>query len=180
MEKPFLEAGQCVGTHGVRGEVKICPWCDSPDFLRRFTTLYLDDAGKTALKVQRLRVHKNMVLGLFEGVNTVEKAQALRGKTVYISRAEADLPEGKWFVQDLLGCKVKDIDSGAEYGTLTEVIPGAGANDVWAVKRANGETVLVPAIPDVVLETDVAAGIVRIRPLRGLFDGAAVEVRDAD
>ena len=169
-----------MGTHGVRGEVKICPWCDSPDFLRRFTTLYLDDAGKTALKVQRLRVHKNMVLGLFEGIDTVEKAQALRGRTVYISRAEADLPEGKWFVQDLLGCKVKDIDSGAEYGTLTEVIPGAGANDVWAVKRANGETVLVPAIPDVVLETAVAAGIVRIRPLRGLFDGAAVEVRDAD
>lgn len=180
MEKPFLEAGQCVGTHGVRGEVKICPWCDSPDFLRSFTTLYLDDAGKTALKVQRLRVHKNMVLGLFEGIDTVEKAQALRGRTVYISRAEADLPEGKWFVQDLLGCKVKDIDSGAEYGTLTEVIPGAGANDVWAVKGANGETVLVPAIPDVVFETDVAAGIVRIRPLRGLFDGAAVEVRDAD
>ena len=180
MEKPFLEAGQCVGTHGVRGEVKICPWCDSPDFLRSFTTLYLDDAGKTALKVQRLRVHKNMVLGLFDGIDTVEKAQALRGKTVYISRADADLPEGKWFVQDLLGCKVKDVDSGAEYGTLTEVIPGAGANDVWAVKRANGETVLVPAIPDVVLETDVAAGIVRIRPLRGLFDGAAVEVRDAD
>ena len=169
-----------MGTHGVRGEVKICPWCDSPDFLRRFTTLYLDDAGKTALKVQRLRVHKNMVLGLFEGIDTVEKAQALRGRTVYISRAEADLPEGKWFVQDLLGCKVKDIDSGAEYGTLTEVILGAGANDVWAVKGANGETVLVPAIPDVVLETDVAAGIVRIRPLRGLFDGAAVEVRDAD
>ena len=180
MEKPFLEAGQCVGTHGVRGEVKIHPWCDTPDFLRSFTTLYLDDAGKTALKVQRLRVHKNMVLGLFEGIDTVEKAQALRGRTVYISRAEADLPEGKWFVQDLLGCKVKDIDSGAEYGTLTEVIPGAGANDVWAVKGANGETVLVPAIPDVVLETDVAAGIVRIRPLRGLFDGEAVEVRDAD
>ncbi len=180
MEKPFLEAGQCVGTHGVRGEVKICPWCDSPDFLRSFTTLYLDDAGKAALKVQRLRVHKNMVLGLFDGIDTVEKAQALRGRTVYISRAEADLPEGQWFVQDLLGCKVKDVDSGAEYGTLTEVIPGAGANDVWAVKRANGETVLVPAIPSVVLETDVAAGVVRIRPLRGLFDGEAVEVRDAD
>ena len=110
----------------------------------------------------------------------MEQAEALRGKILYISRADADLPEGQWFVQDLLGCKVKDIDSGAEYGTLTEVIPGAGANDVWAVKRANGETVLVPAIPDVVLETDVAAGIVRIRPLRGLFDGAAVEVRDAD
>ena len=180
MEKPFLEAGQCVGTHGVRGEVKIHPWCDTPDFLCGFSTLYLDEQGKTALQARKLRVHKNMVLGLFEGIDTVEKAQAMRGRTVYISRADADLPEGQWFVQDLLGCKVLDIDSGAEYGAISEVIPGNGANDVWAVKRANGETVLVPAIPDVVLETDVAAGIVRIRPLRGLFDGEAVEVRDAD
>ena len=180
MEKPFLEAGQIVGTHGVRGEVKIHPWCDSPDFLCGFATLYLDGQGKTALRAKQLRAHKNIVLGLFDGVDTMEKAQALRGKTVYIDRADTALPDGQWFVQDLLGCKVTDVDSGAEYGKISEVIPGNGANDVWAVKRPGGETVLMPAIRDVVLKTDVTAGIVRIRPLRGLFDGEAQEVRDAD
>lgn len=180
MEKPFLEAGRCVGTHGVRGEVKIEPWCDSPAFLCGFDTLYLDAEGKSALRACRLRVHKNQVLGQFEGIETCEQAEALRGKIVYIDRRSAPLAAGQWFVQDLLGCKVVDFDSGAEYGTLCEVIPGAGANDVWAVRRPGGETVLVPAIPDVVREADVAAGVVRIRPLRGLFDGEAVEVRDAD
>lgn len=180
MIKPYLEAGQIVGTHGVRGEVKINPWCDSAAFLCDFHTLYLDEQGAQALQVEKLRPHKNVVLGQLVGIDTFEKAQALRGKTIYIARADAALSDNVWFVQDLLGCKVVDIDTGAEYGTLTEVIPSAGANDVWAVTDAQAQVVLVPAIPSVVLETDVEASIIRIRPLKGLFDGAGQEVRDAD
>lgn len=180
MKKPYLEVGQIVGTHGVRGELKIHPWCDSAQFLCGFAVLYLDAAGKSPLKVQKLRPHKNIVLGVFEGVNSIEQANALRGKTVYIDRADAVLSEGTWFVQDLLGCKVVDIDTGAEYGTLSEVIPRAHANDVWTVKDAQGREILMPAIPTVVLETDVESGVIRIRPLQGLFDGKESVIRDAD
>ena len=104
----------------------------------------------------------------------------MRGKILYISRADAHLEVGKWFVQDLLSCKVIDVDTGEEYGTLTEVIPGVGANDVWCVKSENGKETLVPAIPDVIVETDTDAGVIRIRPLSGLFDGKETVVRDAD
>lgn len=180
MKKPYLEVGQIVGTHGVRGELKIHPWCDSAQFLCGFSVLYLDAAGESPLKVQKLRPHKNIVLGVFEGVNSIEQANALRGKTVYIDRADATLSEGTWFVQDLLGCKVVDIDTGAEYGTLSEVIPGTHANDVWTVKDAKGRETLMPAIPTVVLETDVESGVIRIRPLQGLFDGKESVIRDAD
>lgn len=180
MKKPYLEAGQIVGTHGVRGELKIHPWCDSAQFLCGFSVLYLDAAGKFPLKVQKLRPHKNIVLGVFDGINSVEQANALRGKTVYIDRADAVLSDGTWFVQDLIGCKVIDIDTGAEYGTLSEVIPGVHANDVWTVTDAAGKDILVPAIPSVVLETDVESGVIRIRPLQGLFDGKESVIRDAD
>lgn len=180
MKKPYLEAGQIVGTHGVRGELKIQPWCDSAQFLCGFSVLYLDAAGRSPLKVQKLRPHKNIVLGVFDGINSVEQANALRGKTVYIDRADAALSEGTWFVQDLIGCKVIDIDTGAEYGTLSEVIPGAHANDIWTVTDAAGKDILVPAIPSVVLETDVESGVIRIRPLQGLFDGKESVIRDAD
>ncbi len=180
MKKPYLEVGQIVGTHGVRGELKIHPWCDSAQFLCGFSVLYLDASGKSPLKVQKLRPHKNIVLGVFEGIGTVEQANALRGRTVYIDRADAALSEGTWFVQDLLGCKVVDIDTEQEYGTLTEVIPGTHANDVWTVQDAAGKETLVPAIPPVVLETDVESGIIRIRPLKGLFDGKESVIRDAD
>lgn len=180
MKKPYLEAGKIVGTHGVRGEFKIQPWCDSAAFLCGFQTLYLDDAGQKPLKMQSLRPHKNVVLAKADGVTSIELAEALRGKILYISRADAHLEEGKWFVQDLLSCKVIDIDTDEEYGVLTEVIPGVGANDVWCVKSQNGEETLVPAIPDVVLETDIDAGVIRIRPLSGLFDGKETVVRDAD
>ena len=165
MKKPYLEAGKVVGTHGVRGEFKIQPWCDSAAFLCGFHTLYLDDAGQKPLNMQSLRPHKNVVLAKADGVTSMEQAEALRGK---------------WFVQDLLSCKVIDVDTGEEYGTLTEVIPGVGANDVWCVKSENGKETLVPAIPDVIVEADTDAGVIRIRPLSGLFDGKETVVRDAD
>ena len=52
MKNRFLEAGQIVNTHGIQGEVKIVPWCDSPEFLCRFDTLYLGERpgkGRSAL-----------------------------------------------------------------------------------------------------------------------------------
>ena len=55
MKNQFLEAGQIVNTHGIRGEVKIVPWCDSPEFLLQFGTLYVDDKP---LNVLEARVHK--------------------------------------------------------------------------------------------------------------------------
>lgn len=180
MKKPYLEIGKIVGTHGVRGEVKIQPWCDSAEFLCGFSVLYLDAEGKQPLQASRLRPHKNVVLGVFESVDSMEKAEALRGKLLYMHRADAQLADGTYFVQDLLNCKVIDADSQEEYGVLSDVISGAGANDIWAVKGADGKETLIPAVPSIVTETDVDAGIIRIRPIQGLFDGKESVIHDAD
>lgn len=170
--KEFLELGEIVGTHGVRGELRVNPWCDSPAFAARFKTLYFDSKGSCAVQVQAARPHGNLVLLKLAGVDSVEQAQRLRGKVLWLRRSDAKLPAGHYFVAELLDCAVVDADDAAtRYGTLTDVSQ-TGANDVWHVTADDGREVLMPAIPDVVVETDVAAGIIRIRPMKGLFDDA--------
>lgn len=104
-----------------------------------------------------------------EGVDTVEAAEQLRNQVLYMDRDEVELEEGVYFIQDLIGLEVLDADTGKSYGKLSDVMQ-TGANDVYEIKDETGKTVLIPAIPDVVQETDLDGGVMRIRPLEGLFD----------
>lgn len=168
MKKRFLECGKIAATHGIRGEVRVQPWCDTPDFLLDFETLYMGKQQEP-VRILRARVHKNIVILQLEGVSTVEEAAALRGRILYVNRDDVPMEEGEYFVQDLLGCEVKDIDTGVSYGEIYDIRP-TGANDVYYLRDGQGKERLVPAIPQVVLERDVDGGIIRIRPLEGLFD----------
>ena len=84
MKKQYLEIGKIVNTHGIRGDIKVQPWCDSPDFLAEFDTLYRKD--QSPIVITSAKVHKGCVLMHVEGVDTVEQAQALRGMTLYMNR----------------------------------------------------------------------------------------------
>ena len=95
MKERFIEAGEVVNTHGVRGEVKIIPWTDSAEFLAAIRTLYID--GR-AVKVRAARVHKGTVLAALEGVEDVNAAMRLKGRRVFIDRADAKLPKGGYFI----------------------------------------------------------------------------------
>jgi 16S rRNA processing protein RimM len=166
-QKPFLEAGQIVGTHGVRGETRVQPWCDSATQFAGFKTLYWDINGEKPVKV-KARAHKNMALVTLEGVDTMETAAALRGKMLYVSRRDLKLPKGRYLVQDLIGLRIEDEDTGEVYGTLTDVSQ-TGANAVYHMRTATGE-VLIPAIPDIIRSVDTVKDVMKIRPMKGLFD----------
>lgn len=168
MKKEYLETGKIVSAHGIRGDVKVMPWCDSPAFLCGFRRLFLN-GGKDELSVEKARVQKNMVLIKLEGVDTADDAAALRGKILYLKRADAALPDDLCFVQDLLGAEALDADTGRSYGRVTDVLE-TGANDVYELTDDTGRVRLVPAIDDVLIESDLEAGILKIRPLRGLFE----------
>ncbi len=167
MKKRFLEVGQVVGTHGLKGDLRVDPWCDSPAFLCSFATLYLQDG--TPWQVQHSRPHKNVAIVKVRGVDTVEQADALRSTVLYIDREDASLEDGAFFVQDILGSAVVDADTEHIYGKVTDVIK-TGANDVYQVTDSAGREYLLPVIDDVVLSTDTDAGEIRVRPLRGIFD----------
>lgn len=169
MKKDYLEVGEVVGTHGVRGEMRINPWCDAPSFLKKFKKLYLDEKGAKSLDIKSAREHGNVALIVADGIDTVEKAQAMRGKVLYIKRDEAKLQKGNYFIAELIDCTVYDADDESiVYGIITDVSE-TGANDVWHITKDNKEY-LIPAIKDVVISVDVEEGIVKIRPLKGIFD----------
>lgn len=165
--KKFLEIGKIVAVQGLKGEVRVQPWCDSAEFLCEFETLYFDK-GNTPVTVERARPHKNLAVVKLEGTDTPEDAAKLRGKVLFMNRDDVELDEGCYFIQDLIGLKVIDADNGEDYGELSDVSE-TGANDVYHIKK-DGNVVLIPAIPDVVIETDIESRVMKIRPMKGLFD----------
>ena len=165
--KQFLEIGKIVSVFGIKGEVKVQPWCDSGEFLCEFDTLYRKSGDP--VEIESSRVAKNVVVMKIKGVDTVEDAQKMRNHILYMDRNDVELEEDSYFVQDLLGLEVVDADSGERYGRLTDVSE-TGANDVYHVETDEGKVLLVPAIADVVVETDIEGGVMKIRPLDGLFD----------
>lgn len=179
MLKQYLEIGQIVSTHGIKGEVRVNPWCDTPEFMKKFKTLYFDANGNKAVKITACRPHGNVVIIKLDGVDTVEEAQKLRNKTLYMNRADAKLGKGDWFIQDLIGCTVYDADDNEKtYGKLTDVAE-TGANDIWFIEN-NGKEYIIPAIKDVVINVDVENGSVFIRPLKGIFDEEVNGDKDED
>ena len=165
--KQYLEIGKIVSVFGIKGEVKVQPWCDSPNFLCEFDVLYYKSG--TPVNIVRSRVQKNIVVMKIDGVDTVEDAQKLRNRVLYMDRNDVELEEGSYFVQDLLSLKVIDAETGEEYGEISDVTE-TGANDVYHVKSSDGKMYYIPAIPDVVKEVDIECGTMKIIPLQGLFD----------
>lgn len=163
----LLEAGKIVAVFGIKGEVKVQPWCDSPDFLCDFDTLYYKSG--TPVEIEKSRTAKNIVVMKIKGIDTVEDAQKIRNRVLYISRDDVKLEDGCYFVQDLIGLTVVDADDGKVYGKLTDVSE-TGANDIYGIEFADGKIRYIPAIPQVVAETDIENGIMKITPLDGLFD----------
>ncbi len=168
MIKDYLEIGKITSTHGIKGEMRVQPWCDSPEYMKKFKTLYLDKKGENPLSVSS-RPNGNMVIMKAAGIDTVEEAARYRDKILYMKRADAKLPEGTWFIQELIDCTVIDADDESKtYGVISDVSQ-TGANDVWHIKQGDREY-LIPAIPSVVISTDVVIGVIKIRPLKGIFD----------
>ena len=168
MQKQFLEAGKIVGTHGIKGELRVEVWCDSAQFLAGFKTLYME-GGKKPVTVLAARPHKSLLLLTLEGVTSATQGDMLRGKILYLNRDDVVLPQGSYFIQDLIGLPVCNADNGRVYGTLTDVLK-TGANDVYQLTSEEKKEILIPVIPSVVIRVDPEGGQILIRPMKGMFD----------
>lgn len=167
MKKQYLEIGQIVNTHGLKGEMRVDPWCDSPEFFCRFKTLYLKNGD--VLTIKQSRPHKNVAVIKVDGIDTIEQADIMRKTILYIDRNDVNLEDGAFFVQDILDCEVVDTDTKRSYGKVTDVIK-TGANDVYQVTDENGKDYLIPVIDDVIVSTNTDIGVIEIKPLKGIFD----------
>ena len=165
MPEQYLEVGKVTNTHGIMGEVRVQPWADSPEFLCQFKTLYVDK-GHWPIKVERARVHKNMVILKLEGVTDVPGALAMRNAVLYIDRKDAPLPEGSFFLADLYGLEVRNAEDGQVLGTIADILT-LPANNVYVVRGGERE-LMIPAVPQFVEETNVAGGYLSVRLMEGL------------
>ena len=158
MKLQLLEAGEIVTTHGVRGEMKVLPWADGPEFLMDFNRVCI---GGTDYKVDSCRIQKTCNLLKLRGVDTVEAAQLLRGKTVQVYREDAD-PDAI-FVAELIGIQV--VADGEVIGEVADVLDYPG-NKVYVVRGEH--EYMIPAVKHFVLSTDMDAGIMQVRLIEGM------------
>jgi len=165
--KEYLECGKIANTHGVRGDVLIESWCDTPEVLASLKTVYTEKNGIYApTAVQKSAVYKGRVLATLAGVTTLEDAAALKNTVLFATRTDLPLAEGDFFVQDLIGLPVYELATGEKYGILSDVISGA-ASDLYEVKNERG-TFLVPVVPAFVKKIDLDCGIA-IEAIEGMF-----------
>ena len=162
MRSKFLEAGIIANTHGVRGEVKLQPWADSPGFLTGFDRFYIDGIP---IKVLSARVHKGCVIAALEGVDDIEGAIRLKNKTISIDRDDVSLEDGRHFVADLVGLRAIDSETGEDLGLVVEVL-SLPSNNVYVIRGSS--EIMVPAVPDFVEEIDIGGGYIRLRLIEGM------------
>lgn len=158
MRLKYLEAGEIVTVHGIRGEVKVYPWSDGPEFLLGFNRVLIDNKEYS---VDGCRIQKTCNLLKLHGIDTVDDAQKLRGKTVTVYRDDA--PDELIFVAELLGMRV--LADGNEIGTITDVLDYPG-NKVYVIQGEH--QYMVPAVSQFVLSTDTENNVMQVRLIEGM------------
>jgi 16S rRNA processing protein RimM len=153
-----LAVSELVAPHGLRGEVKGLVLTDFPEDLDRLEEVTVNRPVRRVLKVQGIRPHGNALLFKFEGLDSIEDAESLRGALVLIPRKAArPLAEGHFYVSDIVGLEVVTED-GRSLGQVVEVLR-TGSNDVYQTPLA-----LVPATKEAVLSIDLPARKMTVNP----------------
>jgi len=166
----FIEIGLVGRPHGLRGEVGVDFWADSPDLLRGTLWLRPGRGAPRPHTVAAVRRHQGRPLVLFEGIADRSAAETLRGMHVLAPKDRLPEPgEDEVYLHELLGLRVLLHDTGAPLGTLDDVqMPGG--QEVWSIRTPDGKEVLLPAVEEFVASIDLDAGEVRITPPPGLIE----------
>ena len=158
MRLPFIEAGEIVNTHGVRGEVKMLTWLDGPESMLPFSRCRV---GGKDYEISACRVQNTCNLLKLAGVDTMEQAQALRGKKVEIFRE--DVGPDVIFAGELTGVEV--YAGGEKIGTVAQVLDYPG-NQVYVVEGAR--EYMIPAVKEFILRTDLEGNRMDVKLLEGM------------
>ncbi|MBN1667942.1 MAG: 16S rRNA processing protein RimM [Anaerolineales bacterium] len=167
-EPEFLVVGKLHRPHGVRGEILVSVWSDSPERLVAGARFY---AGETHLPVQikSVRTHQNELLVTFEAYHDREQVALLRNQMLYSHISELPaLAEDEYYLHQLIGLQVINAADETVLGEIVQVLE-TGANDVYVVRPQFGKEILIPAIESVVLDLDFEKGQARVQLMPGLL-----------
>ena len=158
MKLQYIEAGEIVNTHGIRGEVKVLCWLDDPEMLCEFERCRINGKEYT---MDQVRVQKTCNLVKFQGIDTMEAAQAMRGKVVKLYREDID--EEVIFAAELIGMEV--FSEGKRIGKIKEVLDYPG-NSVYVVKGEH--EYMIPAVKSFILSTDMEKNEMQVKLIEGM------------
>lgn len=166
----LLEVGKIVNTHGLRGEVKVVPWTDSPEVFSDLSYVYIKIKNEyKKLNVVGVKYQKSNVVVKFGEYNDINEILPYKNFVLYADRSElGELPEGVYYIVDLIGLSVYTED-GEFVGEIADVF-NAGSSDIYDVKRAGKKNLLLPVIDDVVKNVDIKGGKVIVNIMEGLDD----------
>jgi 16S rRNA processing protein RimM len=166
----YLNIGQLINTHGVRGELKATALTDDPQRFLKLKWVYIDKNGTLEkYEIHSVKFFKQFVILKFDGIDSMEAAEKLKGFYLKVDRANAvKLPKNSFFITDLIGLKVFDEDN-ALLGILTDILQ-TGSNDVYIVKNDEGKEILIPALKSVVREILIEEGRISVILPKGLLD----------
>lgn len=161
--------GQIVNTQGLKGEVRVYPYVDDINRFDDLKSFYLDKNFNKEYEVQRVRYKGNMVIMKIKGIDSVELAEKIKTKNLYISREDSvDLDEDEFFIADLIGIEVFTL-GGEKVGILKDVLQYS-ANDVYVVKGDNDKEYLIPSTLKFVPKINIEEKKMIIDPIKGMLD----------
>ena len=162
---PQIEIGKIVNTHGLRGHIKVEPWCDGIETFEYLKRVFINNME---YKTESVKLQKNLFLLKLAELNSIEKAEILKGKIVYANEDELPpLPEGVYYIKDIIGLSV--YDGKKLIGEIVDWIE-TGSNNVYVIKRPKGKDVLIPAINSVIKEIDIENKKMSVNMLEGLME----------
>lgn len=157
--KQFITVGQIINTHGLNGEVKVYPLTDDIKRFRKLKKIYINGVER---QVVWCKLQVDRAILKIEGIDSIEDAVKYKEKYIEVSREDAvKLPEGRYFVTDIIGCTVVD-ENGVNYGEIYDVIHTKN-NDVYWIKE--GKELLIPVLKEIVVNIDVENQKITIKPV---------------
>nr|BCX00772.1 MAG: ribosome maturation factor RimM [Bacteroidota bacterium] len=166
--------GRIRRSHGLRGEVRVSPETDFPERFRKLDVIYVgpDPAHVRAVRIERVRVesaHRLPIVLKLAGISDRTQSDALVGLSLYIPEEELwPLPENMVYVHDVIGVQVRTED-GEDWGYVEDMLR-MPAQDLYQIRRPDGRRVLLPAVEAFVVDLDLQARRLVIRPPEGLLD----------
>ena len=166
----LFKVGVITSTHGIKGEVKVFPTTDDANRFKKLKKVILDTGKeKIDMEIAGVRFFKNMVILRFKGIDDINDVEKYRKAELYVTRENAvPLKKNEYYIADLIGMDVVS-DEDEELGVIDDVLQ-TGANDVYVIKKAGCQDLLIPAIKDCVKDVDVEGGKMIVHLLEGLRD----------
>lgn len=166
----LFKVGVITSTHGIKGEVKVFPTTDDANRFKKLKKVILDTGKeKIDMEIAGVRFFKNMVILKFKGIDDINDVEKYRKAELYVTRENAvPLKKNEYYIADLIGMDVVSDDD-EELGVIDDVLQ-TGANDVYVIRKAGCQDLLIPAIKDCVKDVDVEGGKMIVHLLEGLRD----------